>query len=151
MIKKMFPLLVLLGAVSLSIATAFAKRGGGWGPMTMYDSKTEMNVAGTVEKVTTGSDTAGISAHACCPEMGPGGTHFLLKTEKETIEVLLGPSSFLKEHKIEIVKGDTVEAVGSRVTIAGSPALIAREIRKGETSVALRDATGRPLWRMGHR
>ena len=150
MVKKTFPLVILLGAVSLSIATAFAQRGPGRGPMTMYDSKTEATLAGTVEEVKTGSGTAGHGGYGCCPEIGPQGTHILLKTEKETIEVVLGPSSFLKEHKIEIVKGDTVEAVGSRVTIAGSPALIAREIRKGDTSVPLRDANGRPLWRMGY-
>jgi hypothetical protein len=119
--------------------------------MAMYDSKTEAKLAGTVEEVKTGDGVAGHGGYGCCPEMGSQGTHILLKTEKETIEVLLGPSSFLKEHKIEIVKGDTVEAVGSRVTIAGSPALIAREIRKGETAVPLRDASGRPLWRMVYR
>jgi hypothetical protein len=75
----------------------------------------------------------------------------MLKTDKETIEVMLGPSFYLREHKIELVKGDSVEVVGSRITMAASPALIAREIRKGETSVTLRDPNGRPLWRMGYR
>lgn len=32
-----------------------------------------------------------------------------------------------------------------------SDALIARELRKGETSWTLRDANGRPMWRMGGR
>jgi hypothetical protein len=140
----------VLGVLLLSISTAFAQQGAGRGPM-MYDTKTETKLAGTVEEVKIGAGMAGHHPDACCAEMGAQGTHVMLKTDKETIEVMLGPSFYLREHKIELVKGDSVEVVGSRITMMASPALIAREIRKGETSVTLRDPNGRPLWRMGYR
>jgi hypothetical protein len=76
------------------------------------------------------------------------GTHLMLKTDKETIEVHLGPSAFLKEKQVEVAKGDSVEVVGSRIKMGGSDALVARAIRKGATSWTLRDANGRPLWMM---
>jgi hypothetical protein len=121
----------------------------------MYDTTTETTLKGTVEEVKTVSgmmDGGG--------RMAPGGrmgaqgmammqgTHIMLKTDAETIEVHLGPSAFLKEQKIEIGKGDVLEIVGSRVKIGDSDALIAREVRKGETSWTLRDANGRPRWAM---
>jgi hypothetical protein len=35
---------------------------------------------------------------------------------------------------------------GSRVTLAGKPALIAAEIKKGDTTLTLRDDNGFPAW-----
>jgi hypothetical protein len=76
------------------------------------------------------------------------GTHVMLKTESGVIEVHLGPSPFLKEKHVEIAKGDAVEVVGSRLKMGETDAILAREIRKGETSWSFRDANGGPLWAM---
>ncbi|MGE5837275.1 MAG: hypothetical protein ACM4AI_22570 [Acidobacteriota bacterium] len=43
-------------------------------------------------------------------------------------------------------KGDAVEIPGSRVTMDAEPVLIAKQIKKGDTTWMLRDASGRPLW-----
>jgi hypothetical protein len=135
-------LLISLGLLSLS--TAFAQRRGGMdGQMPMYDTKTETTLKGTVEETKT---VSGMMRGRGPMDMQ--GTHLMLKTDKETIEVHLGPSAFLAEKKVEIAKGDAVEVTGSRVKIGESDALLAREIRKGETSWTLRDASGRPLWMM---
>lgn len=141
---------------------------GAMGPM--YDTKTEVTLTGTVEEVKemTGMMGAGrMGRRGAGPEgMGPKeggregrgmrgggmpgmamqGTHLMLKTAGETIDVHLGPPAFLKEQGIAIAKGDVVEIVGSRMKMGDSAALIAREIRKGEASWRLRDAEGRPLW-----
>jgi hypothetical protein len=127
------------------------------GQMPMYDTTTEATLKGTVEEVKTVSGMIGGGGR-----MGPGGqmgaqgmammqgTHVMLKTDAETIEVHLGPSAFLKDQKIEIAKGDALEIVGSRIKIGDSEAVLAREVRKGQSSWTLRDADGRPRWaRMG--
>ena len=41
---------------------------------------------------------------------------------------------------------DAVEILGSRVTIDEDAVLLARQIKKGEATWTLRDASGRPLW-----
>lgn len=142
-------LIVLPTIALLSVSPSFAQRRGTTGqqmPM-MYDTKTETTLTGTVEEVKTVIDMMGGGGR-----IGGQGTHLMLKTAKETIEIHLGPSAFLREKNIEIAKGDAVEALGSRVKIGPSDALIAREIRKGGTSWTLRDANGRPLWMvMGRR
>jgi hypothetical protein len=107
----------------------------------MYNASTEARFTGTVDAVTLVTP-----GHH---RLGPGGTHLTLKTATETFEVHVGPTAFLKANNINIVKGDAVEILGSRVTIGGGPALLAREIKKGDSTWALRDASGRPLWSGG--
>jgi hypothetical protein len=42
--------------------------------------------------------------------------------------------------------GDRVEVTGSKVTIQGTPALIAARVARGDDVLELREETGRPLW-----
>jgi hypothetical protein len=79
-----------------------------------------------------------------------GGTHLTLKTDSATLEVHLGPTSFLKEKKVAIAKGDTLVITGSRVAVDGEAVFMAKEVKKGDSTWTLRDAAGLPLWR-GHR
>ena len=111
----------------------------------MYDPKTETTITGTVESVETVSPPAGQGRRSL------GGTHLVLQTGTESIEVHLGPTAYLSEHKISVAKGDTVEILGSRVTIDGEAVLLARQIKKGEDTWTLRDPAGRPLWSGGRR
>jgi hypothetical protein len=53
---------------------------------------------------------------------------------KRSIETHLGPTVWLREQGINLAAGDTVEVLGSRVTMRGIPVLLAREIKKGETT-----------------
>jgi hypothetical protein len=75
----------------------------------------------------------------------------VLKTEKEALEVHLGPAAYLAERAIVIAKGDALEVLGSRVSIGQEPVLLARQIKKGEATWRLRDTSGRPLWSRGGR
>jgi hypothetical protein len=109
--------------------------------MPTYDTKAETTLQGTVDEVKAVSGM--ISGRSM------QGTHLMLTTGAETIEVHLGPSWFLKENKIEIAKGDTVEIIGSRKKIGEADALLAREIHKNQTVWTLRDANGLPLWARG--
>jgi hypothetical protein len=74
------------------------------------------------------------------------GIHLLLKTEKETIPVHLGPDWFIERQDTKIEKGDRIEIKGSRVTLGGKPAIIAAELKKGESVLILRDSAGVPVW-----
>lgn len=105
-----------------------------------YDVNTEVRVTGAVVHVNTVVHGAG-SARMAAQE----GT-LILKTDAGTFDVQLAPPAFLAEKKVKIKKGDTVEVIGSRVTIGDSQLVLARQIRKGKTSWTLRDADGAPVW-----
>jgi hypothetical protein len=111
----------------------------------MYDVKTETTITGAVESVET------ITGEAARGHRGLGGTHLVVKTATETLEVHVGPTAYLTEKKIALTKGDAVEVLGSRVTVDGKPVLVARQIKKGSDTWTLRDTSGRPLWSGGRR
>jgi hypothetical protein len=115
-------------------------RGGGPGPR--YDAATEATVSGTVESVEQIAGPGGGRGRR-----GLGGTHLQLKTSSETLEVHLGPTAFLNAQKVSVARGDTLEIVGSRVTVDDERVLIARSVKKGDQVWTLRDAAGLPLWR----
>ncbi len=106
----------------------------------MYNTATETTVTGTVEAV---NQVAG--------RKGMAGTHLTLKTERETLDVHAGPSWFLAEKQMEFAKGDSIEVTGSRAKIGETETLIAREIKKGDKTLTLRNAQGIPVWSRGRR
>jgi hypothetical protein len=120
----------------VSIASAQTGRRGS----PMYDVQTETTITGTVESIETITGPGGRGRR------GLGGTHLVVKTKADTLEVHVGPTAYLTDHKITLTKGDTVEILGSRVTIDDQPVLLARQITKGTDKWTLRDASGRPLW-----
>jgi len=136
--RTVLPLVATLG---LLVPLSFAQQGmGGGRGMSRYDPSTEVTVKGTVDKV---SQPTG-------PRGWPG-THVALKTATETLDVHLGPADFLAEKKFEIAAGDQVEVIGSKVKYNGADAILAREIKKGDSNLILRDAQGIPLWSRGRR
>ena len=74
------------------------------------------------------------------------GVHLLLKTDKETVTVVLGPSAYLDQQGMKIAAGDKVEVTGSRVASRQGALIVAGELRKGDQVLKLRDAQGVPLW-----
>jgi hypothetical protein len=82
---------------------------------------------------------------------GNTGTHVDLKTEKETVNVHLGPATYLAKIGLSIEKGDTLEVTGSKVTMGGKEVVIAREVKKAGKTFTIRDANGRPAWAGGLR
>jgi len=146
--KKIFIVLVVLSIVTLGLtAESFAQRGtmkwkggGGWGPGTpygrMYDPAKVETISGTVESVGTAIPMKGMYAAAT----------LVVKTDKETITVHLGPEWYIGRLDTRIAKGDAVEVRGSRVTFADKPAIIAAEVKKGDNVLVLRDSAGIPVW-----
>lgn len=146
--RKVIGILVAVSLV-LTASVVFARpmkgwkgwRGsGGWGMNTqyqrMYNPKTLETVTGTVESIDKIIPMKGMMY----------GIHLLLKTEKETISVHLGPEWYVERLDTKIEKGDNIEVKGSRVTMMGKPAIIAAELKKGDNVLKLRDENGIPAW-----
>lgn len=121
-----------LGAAQSSLAARQGSR--------MYDVTTETTITGTVESVENITGAGGRGRR------GMGGTHLVVKTENDTVEVHVGPAAYLAEKGITLAKGDTLEILGSRVKVDNENVLIARQIKKGGNTWTLRDASGRPAW-----
>lgn len=106
----------------------------------MYDPKSEVTVKGTVQDVQQQTGKNGWS-----------GTHLTLKADAGTFDVHVGPSSYIAQKQFSFAKGDKIEVVGSKVTISGKEALLAREITKDGKTLVLRNAQGVPEWSGGKR
>jgi hypothetical protein len=147
MMRKIGTVIVVLAMFSLIFTySSFARMGpmwkgsGGWGMgmqyNRMYDPKTVETVTGEVVSVDKITPMKGMSH----------GIHMVLKTDKETISIHLGPSWYIENQDIKIEPKDTVEVKGSRITFQGKPAIIAAEIKKGNEILKLRDEKGFPVW-----
>jgi hypothetical protein len=132
--KRMLPLPTgLVALVALVAAPAFAQ-------MTMdmsvrYDKATEKTLTGAVENV---FQVPGDNAMS--------GTHLVVKTKDGEIHVHAGPASFLASKKVAFKKGDRIEVVGSLIKGEGFQAILARQIKRGNQVITLRDAAGVPTW-----
>jgi hypothetical protein len=130
---------MVLAASSLAVAAPW-KGSGGWGMgsqyQRMYNPATIETISGTVESVDQIKPMKSMNY----------GIHLKVKTEKEIIEVHLGPGWYIERLDTRIEKGDKIEIKGSRVTISGKPVLIAAEVKKGDNTLVLRDASGVPAW-----
>lgn len=127
--------ILITAIVVLASILSLAQRGA-----RNYDPKTETTVKGTVENVTEQTGRRGFS-----------GIHLGLKTADATYDVHVGPSAYVTQKGFSFVKGDEIEVVGSKVTMAGKDVVLAREIKKGDRTLPLRDAQGFPLWSRGGR
>lgn len=139
-------ILVFLAVASLALAAPALSQqgggmgmGGGMGPR-LYNPQTVTTVTGTVEKLQELS-------------MGPGGgmgmkfCELLLKTDKGTLLIHMGPIWYLDQQKFAVKAGDKLEVTGSQVTLNNQPALIAKEVKLNDKSLKLRDDQGIPAWR----
>jgi DNA helicase TIP49 (TBP-interacting protein) len=102
----------------------------------MFNPATVETISGTVESVDKVMPMKGMYS----------GIHLTIKTEKESVDVHLGPEWYIERLDTKIQKGDTIEVKGSRVTIAGKPVIIASEVKKGDDVLVLRDSNGIPAW-----
>jgi hypothetical protein len=64
----------------------------------------------------------------------------------EVVDVLLAPEDYLEEQGLSIGITDQIEATGSRARWNARDTIIARSVRAGRRTVALRDEAGRALW-----
>jgi hypothetical protein len=145
--KQLVTLIAVMATVGLfSSIEALAQKGitwkggGGWGAGTpyakMYNPQTVETISGEV-----------VSVDQITPMKGMYyGVHTVVKTDKETISVHLGPGWYIENQDVKIAPKDKIEVKGSRITFEGKPAIIAAEVKKGGEVLMLRDASGFPVW-----
>jgi hypothetical protein len=130
-----FAAAIVLGAASVCAAQAFAQGRRGAPAAPGYDLKAEVTLQVTVTEVKRIEGPAGQS-----------GVHLMVKSGSATLEVDLGPEWFLTERKYTFAVGDELSVTGARVKRTTGDALVAREVKRGEQTISLRDAKGFPLW-----
>ena len=127
-------ILTAVVVVIVSIAGFTQGRGpGGAGPM--YNTATETTIQGTVQEVKQFTGPRGVT-----------GTDVILKTDQGTQDVRLGPSPFLAQNQFAVEQGDELQVKGSKIQLNGADIILAREVKKGEQTLTLRDAKGFPVW-----
>lgn len=142
--KIVVVVLFVAGLAFISVAGAQQgmhwKGSGGWGTGApygrMYDPKTVETISGEV---------AGIESFRPVKGMG-AGVHLLLKTDKETISVHVGPVWFIENQDLKLEEKERIVVRGSRIIYQEKPAIIAAEITKGNETLMLRDDAGVPVW-----
>src|SRR3974377_602291 len=123
---------ITVGAFVVALP-ALAQGPGRQGRARHYNPATEVRETGTVQGVREALGYRG----------GPG-THILLKTDKEDLDVHLGPTAFVTQSGFTFAKGDHIEVLGSRVRVGATDALLARAVQKDGKTLVLRDANGIP-------
>ncbi len=138
----------ILAAVALAIGClivpSFGWEGwrgsGGWGPDSpynqCYDPAGVATFVGEVTNITTTVPMPGMS----------DGISLLLTMKEVSVPVHLGPTWYIERQDARIEVGDRIEVRGAKAFTAGISAVIAAEVRKGDSVLVLRDAAGIPVW-----
>lgn len=120
----------------------------GWGPGSeycrLYDPKTVETIKGEV-----------LSVEKFRPQEGMAyGIHLLIKSDKETISIHLGPEWFIAAQDTKIQPKGNIEVKGSRMThrfFGDNPFIVAARVKKGDEVLVLRDDNGLPVWQAWRR
>ena len=137
---------LLIGAVLalFMISDSYARMGmwnsGGWGMggsyCGMYNNGTVETITGEVMKIDKFFPSRGMH----------NGIQLIVKTDKETIPVQLGPAWYIEKQDFKVAVKDKITVKGSRITFNGKPAIIATEIKNGDAVLKLWSDDGYPLW-----
>ena len=123
-----------LGSVALSQESGRAP---------VYNQNTETTIKGTVEQVRTAFLPGGGASRQARGQFS-GPIYLNLKSDSSTFRVFLGPSSFLESKNFKFAKGDQVEVTGSK--LPSNNAIVAREVKRGDQVLILRNPQGIPQW-----
>ena len=106
-------------------------------PVPKYDTATEVTLNGVIAETTD----------RICPVSGGLGFHFMLKqADGKLIEVHVSTTKFVKDYELSLKRGDDVKVVGSKVQMDGVDTILAREVVRGNETLAFRDKDGKPAW-----
>ena len=136
--------LVIMGCLILLAVDTWAQpgrspgdQGGGIHYGMMWAANSVTTVSGEVTAVEQYTPGRGGSLY---------GLQLIIKTEKETLPIILGPAWYIAQQDFVLAPQDRVEVKGSRLSIQGQPTILAAELKKGNKIPKLRDSQGRPLW-----
>ena len=106
-------------------------------PAPKYDTATEVTLKGVIAE----------TIDRICPVSGGLGFHFMLKqADGKLIEVHVSTTKFVKDYELSLKRGDDVKVVGSKVQMDGVDTILAREVVRGNETLAFRDKDGKPAW-----
>lgn len=81
------------------------------------------------------------------PEDPATNVHLIFQSQdEEPVRVELGPGWYVDEGKVHFDPKDDISVEGRREVRNGKPVIVARSVRKGSTTLRLRDEEARPLW-----
>lgn len=121
--------------LALLLVLVPANRGVAQSQTPPYDPATAITFEGTVENIRDVSDPPGAK-----------GVHLTVRADNIAFDVLLGPADFVRDFSDAYAKSSQIDVKGWKVKFDAATVIIAREIRKGDITLALRDRQGRPLW-----
>jgi hypothetical protein len=99
-----------------------------------YDPAAETKLKGTVEEF------------KFVPASGKPTGYLVVKSGQETVQIFLGPKSFLDDMGASFKLADAVEITGCKVKQDGADLILAREVVKGDDTLTLRFKDGKPAW-----
>lgn len=148
--KALRSIVIACVGVMAIFAAAYAAGPGwkgscGWGMGTeynrMYNPNSVVTFSGEVAKVERMEDIKGMKG------MGPG-IHIRVVGDDpcSMASIHLGPAWYIENQDTEVKVGDKVTVTGSKVEIGGETVVIARELKKGDETLMLRDEAGNPYW-----
>jgi len=97
----------------------------------------ETILQGTILKYTPNSSTA------------PLGAHITVQTSSGPVDVHLGDAHFLKLNNFNIAEGSAIRLSGHSKVVGTNTVFFARLLSQGNQTLAVRSASGMPLWRGG--
>ena len=133
-------LVFVLATVSFAQWGMRGRGSGGWGTGNSYGRMYDPNTVETLvgEVITVGRITPNRRMSYA--------VYIIVKTEKETVSVHLGPGWFIDNQDIKMKLQDRVEVKGSRIFFRGKQAIIAAEVKRGNETLKLRNESGFSVW-----
>jgi hypothetical protein len=118
-------------AAAMLLSTAAQQRSSPVAPRpTAYDTTRETLLQGTVLSYTEDSP------------LPPIGAHVTVQTSSGTVDVHLGPGSYLRANHFSLSAGDSVRFVGARIRVNNGDVFMARIAQKGDQSIVIRSLRG---------
>ncbi len=103
-----------------------------------YDPAAEVTITGVVSEVKK-------TPCATCPG-GRMGLHLVVISADGPVDVRLGPNREIRERGMQFAAGDEVTVVGAKTANGESTRIVARQVKAGNKTYTLRDASGAPVW-----
>jgi hypothetical protein len=77
---------------------------------------------------------------------GVKAVRLVVKVGDEQVSVHLGPDAWIDKQTVKFARGDEVTVKGSKFTYENKYGLIAQTVTRGDATLVLRDASGKPAW-----